>query len=109
MLAHRFPSIQILMHLFMALSIGLQSKWLYAIAMAPPAICVLVFKYILDRKFDNRFRWYIPSEQEMAEVHLFHADARKHRLQKRFGHPTLHEPLFTPMLHKKVQHLLPTM
>ncbi|GAA5914365.1 uncharacterized protein JCM6883_003166 [Sporobolomyces salmoneus] len=98
----------ILMHLFMALSIGLQSQWLYAIAMAPPAICVLIFKYVLDRKFDNRFRWYIPTEQEMAEVHLHHADARKHRLQKRFGHPSLHEPLFTPMLHKKVQHLLPT-
>ncbi|GAA5992952.1 hypothetical protein JCM5350_003057 [Sporobolomyces pararoseus] len=98
----------ILMHLFMALSIGLQSKWLYTIAMAPPAICVLIFKYVLDRKFDNRFRWYIPTEQEMAEVHLHHADARKHRLQKRFGHPSLHEPLFTPMLHKKVQHLLPT-
>ncbi|GAA6019485.1 hypothetical protein JCM11491_000973 [Sporobolomyces phaffii] len=98
----------ILMHLFMALSIGLQSKWFYAIAMAPPAVSVLLFKYLLDRKFDNRFRWYIPSEQEMSEVHLHHADARKHRLQKRFGHPSLHEPLFTPMLHKKVQHLLPT-
>lgn len=100
---------QILMHLFMALSIGLQSQWLYAIAMAPPAICVVIFKYLLDRRFDNRFRWYIPTEQEMAEVHMHHADARKHRLQKRFGHPSLHEPLFTPMLHKKVQHLLPTM
>ncbi|GAA5846360.1 hypothetical protein JCM5353_005262 [Sporobolomyces roseus] len=98
----------ILMHAFMALSIGLQSKWLYAISMAPAAIAVLVFKYLLDRQFDSRFRWYIPSEQEMAEVHLHHADARKNRLQKRFGHPSLHEPLFTPMLHKKVQHLLPT-
>ena len=45
----------------------------------------------------------------MSEVYLHQADARKHRLQKRFGHPSLHEPLFTPMLHKSVQHLLPTM
>ncbi|GAA6058859.1 hypothetical protein JCM10212_002803 [Sporobolomyces blumeae] len=96
------------MHAFMAVSIGLQSEWFYAIALAPPAICVLVFKYILTRKFDDRFRWYIPTESEMAEVSLHHADKRKNRLQQRFGHPSLHEPLFTPMLHKKVQHLLPT-
>ncbi|GAA5908026.1 hypothetical protein JCM5296_004359 [Sporobolomyces johnsonii] len=98
----------VLMHLFMAVSIGLQTNWFYAIALAPPVVAVVLFKIFLDRKFDNRFRWYIPTEAEMAEVHFHHADARKNRLQKRFGHPTLHEPLFTPMLHKQVQHLLPT-
>lgn len=45
----------------------------------------------------------------MAEVHMHHADARKNRLGKRFGHDALSEPLYTPMLHKNVQHLLPTM
>lgn len=45
----------------------------------------------------------------MAAVHMHHADARKNRLQKRFGHDALSEPLYTPMLHKSVQHLLPTM
>lgn len=40
---------------------------------------------------------------------MHHADARKNRLQKRFGHDALSEPLYTPMLHKNVQHLLPTM
>lgn len=76
---------------------------------APPAISVAIFKVILVRQFDDRFRWYIPSEAEMAEVHMHHADARKNRLQKRFGHDALSEPLYTPMLHKNVQHLLPTM
>ncbi|GAA5989842.1 hypothetical protein JCM10908_002342 [Rhodotorula pacifica] len=98
----------LLMHIFMAVSIGLQSRWFYAIALAPPAISVVVFKIILVRQFDDRFRWYIPSEAEMAEVHMHHADARKNRLQKRFGHDALSEPLYTPMLHKTVQHLLPT-
>lgn len=54
-------------------------------------------------------RRFIPTEQEMAETHMHQADARKNRLQKRFGHPSLNDPLFTPMLHKGVQHLLPTM
>ncbi|BGP43319.1 hypothetical protein JCM10450v2_007469 [Rhodotorula kratochvilovae] len=98
----------ILMHLFMAVSIGLQTNWFYAIALAPPAISVPLFKILLDRKFQNRFRWYIPSDAELAQVHMHHADARKNRLQKRFGHDALSEPLYTPMLHKNVQHLLPT-
>jgi len=76
---------------------------------APPAISVPLYKILLDRKFKDKFRWYIPSDAEMAEVHMHHADARKNRLGKRFGHDALSEPLFTPMLHKSVQHLLPTM
>ncbi|GAA5905515.1 hypothetical protein JCM6882_004773 [Rhodosporidiobolus microsporus] len=98
----------ILMHIFMAISIGLQTNWFYAIALAPPAVAVLVFKISLDRKFKDRFRWYIPGDAELAEVHLHSSDARKNRLQKRFGHESLSEPLYTPMLHKHVQHLLPT-
>ncbi|GAA6054811.1 hypothetical protein JCM3770_007446 [Rhodotorula araucariae] len=98
----------LLMHLFMAVSIGLQTNWFYAIALAPPAIAVPLFKILLDRKFQDRFRWYIPTDAELAQVHMHHADARKNRLQKRFGHDALSEPLFTPMLHKNVQHLLPT-
>ncbi|GAA5853364.1 hypothetical protein JCM9279_005766 [Rhodotorula babjevae] len=98
----------ILMHLFMAASMGLQTNWYYAIALAPPAISVPLYKILLDRKYKDKFRWYIPSDAEMAEVHMHHADARKNRLGKRFGHDALSEPLFTPMLHKSVQHLLPT-
>ncbi|GAA6040001.1 hypothetical protein JCM8097_002661 [Rhodosporidiobolus ruineniae] len=106
----------ILMHLFMAVSFALLKSGgrlharnlFYAIALIPPAVAVIIFKIVLDRQFDDRFRWYIPSEAEMADVHIFTADARKNRLQKRFGHDALSEPLFTPMLHKDVQHLLPT-
>ncbi|KAK4051504.1 hypothetical protein OIO90_004718 [Microbotryomycetes sp. JL221] len=98
----------ITMHVFMGVSICLQTNYYYAIALVPPIIGVIIFKIILTRQFDDRFRWYIPSPAEMAASAQHHADARKNRLQKRFGHPSLNEPLFTPMLHKKVQHLLPT-
>ena len=39
---------------------------------------------------------------------MFHqADATADRLERRFGHPSLHQPLISPMLHKNVEHLLP--
>ncbi|GAA5973539.1 hypothetical protein JCM11641_007107 [Rhodosporidiobolus odoratus] len=98
----------VLMHIFMAISIGLQTNWFYAVSLAPPVVATTIFKILLDRKFDDRFRWYIPTDTELAEVYLHTADARKNRLQKRFGHDALSEPLYTPMLHKNVQHLLPT-
>lgn len=100
------------------------------IGRAPPLISIVVFKILLSRKFDQSFAWsvfstsfflcrrladrnstsrFIPSPDEMAETHLHRADARKHRLEKRFGHPSMGEALFTPMLHKGVQHLLPSM
>jgi len=98
----------VLMQLLMVLSIGLQKGWYWAIGMAPPVLMMVVFKVILVRRFDARFRWFIPTQQEIHETHHHNADARKHRLERRFGHPSLHEPLFTPQLHKGVQHLLPT-
>lgn len=30
---------------------------------APPAIAVIVYKILLDRQFDQRFRWYIPAPE----------------------------------------------
>ncbi|GAA6054809.1 hypothetical protein JCM3770_007445 [Rhodotorula araucariae] len=98
----------LLMHLFMAVSIGLLTNWYRAIALVPPAVAVPLFKILLNHKFLDRFRWYIPTSGELAQVRMHRADARKNRLEKRFGHDALSEPLFTPMLHKSVQHLLPT-
>ncbi|KAI5480148.1 hypothetical protein MNV49_001808 [Pseudohyphozyma bogoriensis] len=98
----------VLMHALMLLTVGLQLGWYNSISLVPCAFMVLIFKLVLKNQFDMRFQWFIPSEQEMQETYLHQADARKGRLQKRFGHPSLHDPLFTPMLHKDTQHLLPT-
>lgn len=109
----------------MLLTMGLQRGWYMSLSMyvssrplkqtvltrgdrVPAIAAVIAFKITLVRTFDGRFDWYIPSEAEMAEAAIHRADARKHRLERRFGHPSLIEPLFTPMLHKNVQHLLPT-
>lgn len=80
-------------------------QWLVTI---PPIIIVLVFKIYTTRVFDSKFRFYIPTEEELqaARVHSERADAKGNRLEKRFGHPALHAELFTPMLHAKMMPLL---
>lgn len=95
---------------FSLIAIGLQYsfqtlQWLSTI---PPILIVIAFKVYITRKFDNQFRYYIPSEDEirLAQVHSERADSRQNRLEKRFGHPSLHTELFTPMLHAKMMPLL---
>lgn len=78
-----------------------------AIAALPPILMLIAFKIYCRRTFDNRFDWYIPNEAEIAASKIHAGDARHNRLQRRFGHPTLHSKLFTPMVHAKVAHLLP--
>lgn len=91
-------------------AIGLQYGWrsFAWIATIPPFAIVLLFKIYIDRVFVKRFRYYVPTEQELleAKVHSARADSKGNRLEKRFGHPALHADLFTPMLHAKLMPLL---
>lgn len=99
---------QVAMQALMTLTIGLKRGWLTCTSMAPPILAVLVFKIVLRRRFDNQFRWYIPPPEEAAASLVHRADARKHRLERRFGHPSLNEPLYTPMLRQKDMEQLPS-
>ncbi|PWN37890.1 DUF221-domain-containing protein [Meira miltonrushii] len=74
---------------------------------APPIVLVLAFKVYCRNRFDNMYDWYIPDPSEMAKTHVHQGDQRHHRLQRRFGHPSLHQKLFTPLVHARVKHLLP--
>jgi len=58
--------------------------------------------------FARPFRYYVPTEAELrnAQVHSQRGDVKRHRLEKRFGHPALHAELFTPMLHANMTPLL---
>ncbi|KAJ7582576.1 hypothetical protein C8J56DRAFT_1005551 [Mycena floridula] len=100
----------VMMQILLVLTIGIQHgfrslQWLSAI---PPILIVAVFKYYINRTFDDKFRYFIPTEEEIrtAKVHSERADARGNRLEKRFGHPALIAELFTPMLHAKMMPLL---
>lgn len=98
------------LQLTFSLAIGLQYKFrsLQWLSTVPPLIVVIIFKFVTKAKFSQEFDYYIPSEEELrhCHVHSQNADARGHRLQNRFGHPALHQDLFTPMLHAKMMPLL---
>ncbi|KAF8342679.1 uncharacterized protein EI90DRAFT_2964439 [Cantharellus anzutake] len=103
----------IFMHLMMTLTIGLVHGWrsYLWVACIPPMFMVAFFKVWSLKVFNEEFRWYIPTEQELAENKLTSErernDNKGGRLSKRFGHPALHADLFTPMVHAKMVHLLP--
>ena len=90
----------------LVLTIGLQQGWIRSIACVPPVGLIIVYKIVLHRQFDERYNWYMPTDQEVVNAVIHRADARKNRLHKRFGNPALHAELFTPMIHKRSQHLL---
>lgn len=61
---------------------------------------------VILRANETRNSWYIPSVTEVAELRGHQSDERKGRLARRFGHPSLHKDLMTPMVEKKIEHLL---
>ncbi|KAI0717471.1 DUF221-domain-containing protein [Fomitopsis betulina] len=80
-------------------------KW---IATIPPIFFVLGFKIYITRTFLPAFQYYIPTDEELrqAAVHSKRSDNLNNKLEKRFGHPALHQDLFTPMVHANMTHLL---
>ncbi|TFY80097.1 hypothetical protein EWM64_g3912 [Hericium alpestre] len=99
-----------MMQALMVLTIGLQYGWrsFAWVATIPAFIFVIFFKMYLDRTFERRFRYFVPTEDELrhATKHTSKGDIKGNRLSKRFGHPALHAELFTPMLHAKMMPLL---
>jgi hypothetical protein len=84
-------------------ALGLQFGWrsLQWISAVPPIFAIFVFKAVLDRRFQRSFRYYLPTEQELAEAaaRAPRTHERSHALSSRFGHPALHAELWTPMVH----------
>lgn len=72
--------------------------WITAI---PPIFIVIAFKIYCSKTFNPQFNYHIPTEEELREAHVHsqRADIAGNRLEKRFGHPALHQELFTPMVH----------
>ncbi|KAJ6495774.1 DUF221-domain-containing protein [Mycena vitilis] len=99
-----------LMQCLMILTIGLQISFRSAkmVIAVPPILMIIVFKIYMNRKFNKSFYYYLPNEEELraATVHSMRGDTVKQRLQHRFGHPSLHADLFTPMVHANQMQLL---
>ncbi|KAI0090701.1 DUF221-domain-containing protein [Irpex rosettiformis] len=100
----------ILMQLLMVLTIGLQKGWTsyYWISTIPPVLIVLGFKIYCTRVFNPQFNYYIPTPDELSAAQRIAAQSENSgsRLSKRFGHPALHQELFTPMVHANMTALL---
>ncbi|CAO1626926.1 unnamed protein product [Sympodiomycopsis kandeliae] len=96
----------VFMQVILVLAVALDRAW-KAFACLPPVLLVVGFKIYCMRAFDREFDWYIPSQSEIGQIRLHTGDASHHRLARRFGQPSLHQKLFTPMVHAKVKHLLP--
>ncbi|KAK0548806.1 hypothetical protein OC845_003425 [Tilletia horrida] len=97
----------VFMQLILTLCIALDQGYIKSVATLPPILFVLAFKLYCRKTFDRHFTWYIPSSVELAKEVVHTGDSRHHRLQRRFGHPALHERLFTPMVHANIKHMLP--
>jgi calcium permeable stress-gated cation channel len=91
------------------IAVGLHSgfrsmEWISTI---PPLFFVVGFKVYLKRKFQSSFHFYIPTQEELRNVTIHgRSDIKGKRLESRFGHPSLHAELFTPMVHAKMIPLL---
>ncbi|CAO1617447.1 unnamed protein product [Parajaminaea phylloscopi] len=96
----------VFMQVILALAVALDQRW-PAFACLPPILFVVIFKIYCRVAFDRQFDWYIPDANELGRLKAHTGDASHHRLARRFGHPSLHQRLFTPMVHAKIKHLLP--
>ncbi|CAE6534118.1 unnamed protein product [Rhizoctonia solani] len=98
----------IFMNLIMTLTIGLQRGWTSYVwtYTLPPTILTILFKIWARMTLDKQFRHFVPEEDEIARTRVHKQDAKNGRLESRFGHPSLHTELFTPMVHSNMTHLL---
>ncbi|KAJ6624302.1 hypothetical protein B0H10DRAFT_2006745 [Mycena sp. CBHHK59/15] len=100
----------LLMQCLMILTIGLQLSFrsVKMILAIPPIAMIFAFKIYMNRTFNKNFHYYLPSEDELrtTHVHSGRGDIARHRLENRFGHPSLHAELFTPMVHADTMPLL---
>ncbi|GJE91360.1 hypothetical protein PsYK624_075090 [Phanerochaete sordida] len=97
---------QVLITLTMGFHFGFMS--FYWIAPIPPVFMILAFKIYCTRTYNPEFNFYIPTEEElrMAHAQAHRGENASSRLGKRFGHPALHQELFTPMVHASMTALL---
>jgi len=86
-------------------------NWQHAMVLAPIPFLLIGFKIYCWKRFDHLFDYYIPDDQnvdaERAPVTI-HKDTNRDKLHSRFGHPAWTQHLFTPLVHAKARHLLPT-
>jgi len=84
------------------------AHWDMLVAMAPLLMGLAGFKWYCAREFDDAIHWY-QKGKAMTDVEVAAGERKSRKGDKvgsRFGHPVLYQPLMTPMVSKKAQHML---
>ncbi|EXJ67479.1 uncharacterized protein A1O5_09492 [Cladophialophora psammophila CBS 110553] len=84
-----------------------RGEWTLVAAIAPLLVIMLAFKWYCMKTFDLDLKYY--SRGGMHDQERMAADAKPRDAEKvssKFGHPALYQPLMTPMVHAKAQHVL---
>lgn len=106
-LCNRMVFATILANCIIALVVKARGTWLMVIIIAPLPFLMLGFKWYCLKTFDDDCRFYNRAglkDQEMLTAGK--PGKRTDRVLTRFGHPALHKPLITPMVHAKARGVL---
>ena len=82
--------------------------WGMLVAMGPLLLAIVGFKWYCARQFDDAIHWY-QKGKAMTDAEVAGGERKSRKGDKvgtRFGHPVLYQPLMTPMVSKKAQHML---
>lgn len=92
--------------------IWVQGGWRKAVCLAPLVLIIIIYKIVSVRVHNDRFYYFIPTEQETAEMESLRtrtnlSDISSGALERRYRNPTITGKLIVPMVHSKAQHILP--
>lgn len=97
----------ILSNFIIALILGSHGTRTMVFCMIPLPILMLLFKWYCSATFDDRNTYYTTAVLKDPEhLHATHKHRHNDHVSRKFGHPALHKPLLTPMVHAKAQHVL---
>lgn len=103
----------VLCNLVVALIVGVKGttgiNWGMLGSLGPLPFLLAGFKWYCAKTFDDSIHWYTKGAAK-TDGELGEGERKSRKSTKtvgtRFGHPVLYQPLMTPMVSKKAQHLL---
>jgi calcium permeable stress-gated cation channel len=98
----------ILANIMVALVVKARGTWAMIGVMAPLPFLMLGFKWYCKKTFDDDIHYYVRTGMRDGESLTAGSKPKKvgDRVLAKFGHPALHRPLITPMVHAKAKHVL---
>ena len=97
----------ILSNVVIAIVVKARGQWTLVAAIAPLLVIMVAFKWYCMKTFDLDLKYY--SRGLLQDQERQAADSKPHKTEKisfKFGHPAIHQPLITPMVHAKAKHVL---